>query len=73
MKRITWIVGHAFALAGYLGATVLCIVTLAAQRHLQLGGWLFLLTNLSVIWIAFRYVRFRVQESRTHFKRHAAA
>ena len=73
MKRITSIAGLAFALAGYLGATALRIVTMGACRHLELGGWLVLLTKQSVIWIAFRYACFRVHESRIHFNGHAAA
>ena len=46
------------ALACYLGATVYCVYTLAAQRHLHPLGWVVLISNLSLLWLGYGYVRY---------------
>jgi hypothetical protein len=59
MKRSLWVVGLCTGLACYLGATVLCVLRLVGHQQLHPVGWLLLLTNLSIIWLVFRYLDYK--------------
>lgn len=47
-----------FALACYLGATGYCVYILATHRSLHPLGWVVLLSDLSLLWLGYHYVRY---------------
>lgn len=72
MKSTAWIRELAFNLACCLGATVMCVLTMLAYRHLHIAGWLFLGANLSMVWYVGRSFQFRLQQAPVRPKGHAA-
>lgn len=58
LRRKALIAALLLALACYLGATVYCVYTLTAHRHLHPLGWIVLISNLSLLWLGYGYARY---------------
>ena len=58
LRRKALIAALLLALACYLGATVYCVYMLASHRHLHPLGWVVLVSDLSLLWLGYGYLRY---------------
>jgi NO-binding membrane sensor protein with MHYT domain len=65
MTRILWIIGLVVAIFVYTGMTALCFLAWITHKHLNLTGFVMLVTNVVAAFLTLGYLRVKLREQRT--------
>lgn len=60
MKRVLCITGLCSALLCYEAAVALCLQRMVTHQQIPAIGWALLVSQVSILWLAFRYFDYRV-------------
>jgi hypothetical protein len=70
MIRIFWIVGLVIALMMFVFMTAICALALIKLGHLNLKGWVMLVSGVYGVRLIFDYLRLKVLEGRSSTEDH---